>query len=153
MLRMAVASRTIDVRILDHPVQPQALAPFPEAAGAECSFLGRTRREVHPEHGALVRLAYEAYVPLAQRVLTDLARQAADRFDGRAVRIHHAVGDVPVGEASVLVQVACGHRGDAFGACRFLIDGLKTSAPIWKREFWADGTTWSTGHPVEPGET
>jgi molybdopterin synthase catalytic subunit len=152
MLAMAVAPRDIDVQILDHPVQPAAVEPFPEPAGAECAFVGRTRAQVHPEHGALTQLTYEAYVPLARRVLADLAGQAADRFDCHAVRIHHAVGDVPIGAASVLVQVACGHRGEAFAACRFLIDGLKASAPIWKRERWADGTTWATGNPVEPEE-
>jgi molybdopterin synthase catalytic subunit len=153
MLIMPVASRDIDVQILDHPVQPVAVEPFPEPAGAECTFVGRTRMEVHPEHGALLHLTYEAYVPLARRVLTDLAEQAADRFACHAVRIHHAVGDVPIGGASVLVQVACEHRSDAFAACRFLIDELKRSAPIWKRQRWADGASWSAGTPAEPGET
>ena len=149
---MAAAPPDIDVRILDHPVQPVSLEPWPQAAGAECAFVGRTRMEFHPEHGALVRLSYEAYRPLAERVLTDLAGHAAERFDCRAVRLHHAVGDVPLGAASVLVQVVCGHRDGAFAACRFLIDELKKQAPIWKREHWADGTTWSTGNPVAPGE-
>ena len=53
------------------------------------------------------------------------------------------------GDASVLVQVACGHRAESFEACRFLIDALKAQVPIWKREEWADGTTWSEGTPAE----
>lgn len=150
---MAAAPTDIDVQILDHPVQPVAFAPFPAPAGAECTFLGRTRMEVHPRHGALVHLTYQAYEPLARQVLTDLAGQAADRFECHVVRVHHAVGDVPIGQASVLVQVVCGHRAEAFAACRFLIDGLKAAAPIWKRQRWADGTTWSTGSPVETGES
>ncbi len=142
----------IDVQILDHPVGVAAVTPFPESAGAECSFLGRTRMEVHPRHGRLVRLSYEAYVPLARRTLSDLAEEAAGRFECSVVRIHHAVGEVPVGDASVLVQVVCGHRAGAFEACRFLIDRLKKTAPIWKRELWADGTSWSPGTPVSrPG--
>ena len=52
----------------------------------------------------------------------------------------------------MLVQVVCAHRDDAFAACRYLIDTLKAEAPIWKREVWADGTTWSEGHAVTPGE-
>ncbi len=139
---------TIDVRILDHPVRSAAVEPFPEPAGAECVFLGRTRRDVDPQRGELVRLSYQAYRPLAQRVLDDLARQAAQRFDCLVVRIHHATGDVPLGDASVLVQVVAGHRDQAFTACRFLIDRLKSSAPIWKREQWTHGTTWSPGTPV-----
>lgn len=144
------APTTIDVQILDHPVQPASVDPFPESAGAECLFLGRTRREVHPDHGPLRRLSYQAYLPLARSSLAELARLAADRFDCRVVRIHHAVGDVPVGSASVLIQVVCGHRGSAFDACRFLIDRLKVTVPIWKQETWTDGTTWARGRPVEP---
>jgi molybdopterin synthase catalytic subunit len=150
---MPAAPPLIDVQILETPVQPVSVEPFPDSCGAECVFLGRSRLETHPEHGALVNLTYEAYAPLARRVLAELARQAVERHACRAVRIHHAVGDVPVGAASVLVQVACGHRDEAFAACRFLIDRLKATAPIWKREHWADGATWSTGGPVEPLET
>ncbi len=140
----------IDVRILEHPVEPASVEPFPEHAGAECVFLGRTRLEVHPQHGALVSLTYHAYRPLARRTLDSLAEEATRRFGCLAVRIHHALGEVAVGEPSVLVQVACGHRDTAFEACRFLIDSLKATAPIWKRETWADGATWSAGTPVRP---
>ncbi len=147
MLLMA-GSPSIDVRIVEHPVGAVAADPFPAQAGAECVFLGRTRRDIHPRHGELVRLSYQAYVPLAQRTLAELAEEAADRFDCHLVRIHHAIGEVPVGEASVMIQVACGHRAKAFEACRFLIDRLKETAPIWKQELWADGTSWSEGTPV-----
>ncbi len=143
------AAPAIDVRICDRPVGMVDADHFPPDAGAECVFLGRTRGETHPRHGTLTRLSYEAYRPLADRTLTDLARDATRRFDCMFVRIHHAVGDVPVGDASVLVHVVCGHRAQAFEACRFLIDRLKASAPIWKRELWADGTSWSRGTPVD----
>ena len=133
----------IDVRIVDHPVAMIALDGFPADAGGECVFLGRTRLEVHPQLGRLAKLSYETYREMAEGVLRDLAIQATDRFGCLAVRVHHATGDVPVGQASVLVQVACGHRDKAFEACRFLIDRLKTDAPIWKREVWERGETWS----------
>ena len=139
---------TIDVRLLDGPVAFVATDSFPEACGGECVFLGRTRQETSPEHGPLIRLSYEAYAPMAEKVLRSLAEDAVRLFGCHVVRIHHAVGDVPTGEASVLVQVACGHRGEAFDACRMLIDRLKAEAPIWKQEQWADGTTWSKGKPV-----
>ncbi|MHC4415451.1 MAG: molybdenum cofactor biosynthesis protein MoaE [Planctomycetota bacterium] len=146
---MSRSEATIDVQILNRPVQPAPWEPFPPPAGAECVFVGRTRRDHHPERGELVRLVYEAYAPLAERVLCDLAGQAARRFGCRAVRIHHAIGEVPQGQASVLVQVVCGHREQAFEACRFLIDRLKATAPIWKRETWSKGTTWSPGTSVD----
>ncbi len=143
------APPVIDVRICDQPVGMVEADPFPPDAGAECVFLGRTRVEIHPRHGRLTRLRYAAYRPLADRTLSDLAQDATRRFDCLFVRIHHAIGEVPVGEASVLVQVVCGHRAKAFEACRFLIDRLKATAPIWKQEFWADGTSWSQGTPVD----
>ncbi len=138
----------IDIQLVDRPVDAVPFVPYPADSGGECVFLGRTRAETHPAHGALSRLSYDAYRPMAERVLRDLARQAADRHGCCAIRIHHAIGDVPLGAASVLVQVACGHRAEAFDACRFLIDALKTQVPIWKREEWADGSTWSAGSPV-----
>lgn len=138
----------IDVQLVEHPVEPGAVEPFPTAAGAECIFLGRTRREVHSEHGQLSRLYYEAHIPLAEKQLHELARQAIARFGCLVVRIHHAIGEVPLGKTSVLVHVLCPHRDSAFDACRFLIDQLKATAPIWKREIWANGETWSGGSPV-----
>jgi molybdopterin synthase catalytic subunit len=144
----------IDVQLLNHPVQFVAFDPFPEHCGGECVFLGRTRADRHPVHGLLWRLSYEAYGSMAVALLTTLAQQAIEQFRCTAVRIHHALGDVPVGQASVLVHVVSGHRGQAFDACRFLIDRLKLEIPIWKREIWADGSTWSRGEQVtakEPG--
>jgi molybdopterin synthase catalytic subunit len=143
----------IDVRLLAHPVEHQPFRPFPQPAGAECVFLGRTRVERHAEHGPLRRLSYEAYEPLAERVMAELADEAVARFGCLAVRLHHAVGDVPSGEASVLVQVVCGHRDESFRACRHLIDELKRRVPIWKREVWSDGTTWAEGATVPVPET
>lgn len=143
---------SIDVQLLDRPVDPVPFAPFPPDSGGECVFIGRTRADVHPAHGVLRRLSYDAYRPMAERVLRDLAQQAMERHDCCAVRIHHAIGEVPLGAASVLVQVACGHRAQAFEACRFLIDALKARVPIWKREEWADGSTWSEGSPVPDPE-
>jgi len=155
-IRFAAVSQAkplIDVRLVDHPVRAIDHAPLPPGAGGECIFLGRTRLDHDPEHGALRRLSYEAYGEMALRVLTALANEASSRFGCLAVRVHHALGEVPVGEASVLVQVACGHRDQAFAACRFLIDRLKTDAPIWKREVWERGESWSPSAAVPtPGD-
>ncbi len=141
---------SIDVQFVDGAVPLRSFDGFPQPAGAECIFLGRTRQETHPDHGKLVRLSYEAHVPLAERILRGLADRAVERFGCLAVRIHHAVGNVPPGEPSVIVQVVCGHRDEAFRACRFLIDELKSSVPIWKREVWDGGATWSPGTAVTP---
>lgn len=141
----------LDVRLCDGPVSIQPWLDAPPGGG-ECIFLGRTRAEAHPLYGGLDRLSYEAYRPMAERILRDLASQAVERFGCRAVRIHHAVGEVPVGYASVLIQVMTDHRAEAFEACRFLIDAVKARAPIWKREVWASGMTWSPGAAVPTAE-
>ena len=145
-----VPNTLIEVRLHDAPVAFGPIDPYPVEAGGECVFLGRTRRETHPDHGALVRLSYHAYESMARRTLVELAETTARRFRCHVVRIHHALGEVPPGGASVMIQVACAHRAEAFDACRSIIDQLKRTAPIWKQERWADGTTWSEGVPAGP---
>lgn len=142
----------VDVRLVEGPVRYEHFDAFPDDCGAECAFLGRTRAEDHAAHGALARLDYEVHPRLAERVLREIADEAVARFGLRAARIVHAIGPVALGEASVLVQAAAGHRGAAFDGCRFLIDALKERAPIWKREAWRDAATWAPGQPVaDPG--
>ena len=146
MLRMQ--PDTVDIQLVDAPVRYRPIERFPIDCGGECVFVGRTRKEIHSVHGELLRLSYEAYHPMALDVLNQLAAEATRKFECRFIRIHHTIGVVPLGEASVIVQTACVRRAAAFEACRFLIDELKTMAPIWKREEWADGSTWSAGTPV-----
>ena len=143
---MTAACR-MDIQLLNEPVEVQPL-DMPESCGAEAIFLGRTRGEEHRDHGALVRLDYEAHASLAIASMQELADEAAERFSCEAIRLHHATGPVAIGEASVLVQVAAGHRAEAIEASRFLIDELKKRVPIWKREVWQDGTTWAEGAVV-----
>jgi len=138
----------VTAELLDRPVGTDDLAIVPAGAGGESVFLGRTRPETHPDHGPLIALDYECHGPLARRVLETIAAEAAERHGCRLLRILHAVGPVPVGAASVLVQAAAPHRAEAFAACREGIDRLKREAPIWKRETWADGTSWAEGVPV-----
>lgn len=144
-----MSSLLIDIQLLDAPVRYVPIDRFPTDAGGECVFLGRTRIESHAQHGQLHRLCYEAYRPMALKVMHQLAERAREQFSCQFIRIHHALGEVPPGEASVLIQTVCERRSAAFESCRFLIDQLKSHAPIWKREEWSDGATWSTGVPVK----
>ncbi|MHC4948183.1 MAG: molybdopterin synthase catalytic subunit [Planctomycetota bacterium] len=149
---MNASPAIIDVGLVDGPVEREPFDPFPPPAGAECVFYGRTRVEHDPERGRLERLSYEAYAPMAEQVIRELAAETARRFDCLAVRVRHATGVVPPGAASVVVQTVCGHRGPAFESCRHLMDALKARAPIWKREHFGGGASWSAGAPVpEPG--
>ena len=123
-----------------------------EAARPDCGalavFLGTTRD--HHDGRRVVRLAYEAYEPMALAALESLEREAAGRYEIAACRIVHRLGEVPLSEASVAVIVAAGHRGHAFDACRWAMDELKRSVPIWKKEFFAEGgEEWVKGTRLE----
>jgi len=95
-------------------------------------------------------LEYEAYEDMAQKQMESLADQALSQFQIRDVAIVHRLGHLEIGETSVLIVVASGHRAAAFDACRWLIDTLKRTVPIWKKEFFEDGAVWADGEPFPP---
>jgi molybdopterin synthase catalytic subunit len=90
-------------------------------------------------------LDYEAYEAMAIKQMNSLAAEARSRFAVRGVAIVHRLGRLEIGESSVLVGVAAPHRGAAFEACRWIIDTLKKTVPIWKKEYFADGAVWTDG--------
>ena len=109
-------------------------------AGAVVVFLGTTR--LHNAGRRVLRLEYEAFAPMALREMQGLVDQARRRWRLCRVAMVHRTGVVPVGQVSVGVAVSAGHRAEAFAACRWLIDRLKTIVPIWKREHFRDGRVW-----------
>jgi len=113
-----------------------SLARRPDC-GAISLFLGTTRD--HHEGRRVTRLAYEAYESMALAALEALEKQTLDRFQVATCAIVHRLGEVPLSEASVAVAVAAAHRGPAFEACRWAMDELKRTVPIWKKEFYAEG--------------
>ena len=136
------------VALVDHPIVVPSLiddANDPDV-GAIAWFLGVTRRNTGDR--VTDTLFYEAHRPMAKRSLEDLANLARERFGLRYTVIIHRLGEVPVGQASVLVGSSSPHRRDSFDALAWIMDELKRVVPIWKRECYADGTTeWV--HPVE----
>ncbi len=90
-------------------------------------------------------LDYEAYEAMALAQMEALAAETRARFVVRAVSIIHRLGRLEIGETSVLVVVAAAHRGAAFDACRWVIDMLKKTVPIWKKEYFEDGAVWADG--------
>ena len=106
-------------------------------AGAVCTFLG-TAREITGDRRT-VALAYEAYPEMARKKLAELEDEARRRWPVIELALVHRVGDLELGEVSVVVAVSCPHRQESFEACRWLIDTLKQVVPIWKKEVWADG--------------
>jgi molybdopterin synthase catalytic subunit len=112
-------------------------------AGGVALFLGTTRSE-NKGTVALAALDYEAYPQMAVTQMKQLAALARSRWALRKVAIVHRTGRVAVGEPSVAIAVSAPHRGQAFEACRFLIDSLKKDVAVWKKEVWGDGSaTWS----------
>ena len=103
-----------------------------ERAGGTCVFVGTTRRWT--DGAETTALEYEGYHPMAEASLASLAAQALERWDAARVVVLHRLGVVPLAQASVVVGVACAHRAEAFEAARWLIDTLKDSTPIWKRD-------------------
>ncbi len=132
----------IHVDLVTEPISVEAVRHAvmgdPEL-GAIVTFEGATRREPHAEHGSLERLDYVAYEGMARRQLERLAGEAMERWHAGRVAIVHRLGSVPPGEVSVMIAVACGHRAEAFDACRWLIDTLKQDVPIWKKDVFEDG--------------
>jgi molybdopterin synthase catalytic subunit len=96
-------------------------------------------------------LEYEAYEEMAKRQMNQLALDARSRFGVRHVTIVHRLGKLDVGESSVLIVVSSAHRAQAFEACRWLIDTLKKTVPIWKKEIFVDGAVWADGDPFPDG--
>jgi molybdopterin synthase catalytic subunit len=122
-----------------------------EGDGAVAVFLG-TVRNVNAGRRVLF-LEYEAYAGMAEREMERIAAAAVARFAVTNVGIVHRVGRVEIGEASVVIAVAAPHRAQAMDACRFVIDTLKTSVPIWKREHFDDGAVWIEGPGHGAGES
>lgn len=98
-----------------------------------------------------IYLDYEAYEEMAAKQMEELARKARSQFNVRHVTIVHRLGRLQVGETSVLIVVASAHRAHAYEASRWLIDTLKKTVPIWKKEAFADGAVWADGEPFPVG--
>jgi len=130
-------------------VERVRLAAARPDCGAIALFLGTTRD--HHEGRRVVKLVYEGYETMAIAALGRIEREACARFEVRVCRIVHRLGEVPLAEPSVVVAVAAAHRAPAFDACRWAMDELKRSVPIWKKEFFAEGGEgWVEGTRLAP---
>ncbi len=118
------------------------------ADGAVCVFDGIVRNNTRGRQ--TLHLDYEAKMPMALKQMQALAEEAVARFAVRDVAVLHRLGRLQVGETSVLIVVASAHRGAAFEACRWVIDTLKKTVPIWKKETFVDGAEWVDGEPFPP---
>ena len=130
-------------RVVEHPLSPDALVAEVDDPGAGGIVLlsGVVRNETD---GRPVKfLEYEAHAAMAEAKLREIGRAIRARWNGvRRVAILHRIGRLEIGESSVLIAVSAAHRGDAFEACRYAIDTLKRTVPVWKKEHFEDGEVW-----------
>jgi molybdopterin synthase catalytic subunit len=119
--------------------------------GAVCLFDGVVRNHTHNRR--TLYLEYHSYPAMALDEMERLASEALRLFPVRDLRIVHRVGRLAIGETSVLIVVASAHRAAAFDACRWIIDSLKKTVPVWKKEFFEDGAVWADGEPFPPEVT
>ena len=118
--------------------------------GAVATFLGLVRN--HNVGRRVLYLDYEAYEPLALKSFERIASEIDRRWPGVRLALHHRIGRLEVGEASVAIVTASAHRADAFAACRYAIERVKQIAPIWKHEFFEGGDVWIEGATADPDD-
>ncbi len=137
-------------RIVREPINSAQLASDVKAPedGAVVVFDGIVRN--HSRGRRTQYLEYSAYEPMAAAELEKLAQAALANYPVREVRIVHRLGRLEIGETSVLIVVSSAHRAAAFDAARWIIDTLKKTVPIWKKEFFEDGAVWADGEPFPP---
>jgi molybdopterin synthase catalytic subunit len=135
------------------PLDPGRVAASLEGAeagvdGAVVTFLGLVRN--HNAGRSVRYLEYEAYEPLALKAFERIASEIQQRWPSARLALHHRIGRLEVGEASVAIAARSPHRGDAYAACRYAIERVKQIAPIWKREFFEGGDVWIEGATADP---
>ncbi len=108
--------------------------------GGLATFYGSTRN--NSDGKPVQRLFYEAYEPMAVAKMEEIADEIYEKWEVADLAMVHRIGEVPIGEVSVFIAAGSAHRAEAFSACRFAIDTLKETVPIWKKEFFDDGDVW-----------
>jgi molybdopterin synthase catalytic subunit len=116
----------------------------PDSGGIDV-FIGTVRNATKGK--IVTRLEFEAYETMALREMEKIAAQALDKWPVQKILIHHRTGVLQIGEIPVIIAVAAAHRAAAFDACRYIIDTLKETVPIWKKEIFEDGEVWVAAHP------
>jgi len=118
--------------------------------GAVATFLGLVRN--HNIGRVVHHLEYEGYEPLALKAFERIAEEIRQRWPDVCLALHHRIGRIEIGGASVAIAAASPHRGHAFSACRYAIERVKQIAPIWKREFFEGGDVWIEGATADPDD-
>jgi molybdopterin synthase catalytic subunit len=137
--------------VTEEPIDPRVLIDGGTSAsdGAALLFIGTVRD--HNEGRAVGHLDYQAYPPMAEATLREIAAEARERWGTGEISVVHRCGRLEIGEVSVAIMVAAPHRGAAYEASRYVIEELKKRVPIWKREGYVEGDSrWLRGDASEP---
>jgi molybdopterin synthase catalytic subunit len=108
-------------------------------------FVGTVRN--HTKGEKVLKLYFEAYQSMAKKEMKKIAEKACEKWPLNAALIHHRLGNLDIGEVPVIIAASSAHRDAAFEACRFMIDTLKETVPIWKKEYLENGEVWVASHP------
>jgi molybdopterin synthase catalytic subunit len=136
-----------DIKISGEALQIQSCIDW--VMSSQCGginvFIGTVRNETKGKK--VIRLEFEAYESMAISEMTKIAEDAFKKWPVQKILIHHRTGILQTGEVPVIIAVAAAHRDAAFNACRYTIDTLKQTVPIWKKEVFEDGEIWVAAHP------
>ena len=137
----------INIRILKTPLSVQKCIDFVrhDKAGGIDVFIGTVRRQTNGKK--VIRLDFESYIPMAEKEMKKIAEKAIEQWGALHIAIHHRIGTLSIGEIPVIIAISTPHRKAAFKACRYVIDTLKETVPIWKKEIFEDGEIWVSAHP------
>ena len=136
-----------EIKILSKTLSIQTCIDWvmsPESGGIDV-FIGTVRNATKGK--TVVRLEFEAYEKMAVTEMQKIAERADEKWPIQKLLIHHRTGVLAVGEVPVIIAVSAAHRAAAFEACRYIIDTLKQTVPIWKKEVFEDGEVWVAAHP------
>jgi molybdopterin synthase catalytic subunit len=138
--------------VTSEPLDASALLRLVDAPGmgAVATFLGLVRD--HNQGRRVRHLVYESYEALAERALARIIDEVRDQWPATTLAIHHRIGRLEIGEASVAIAAASPHRADAFAACRYAIERVKQIVPIWKHEYFDGGDVWIEGATADPDD-
>jgi len=137
----------IDIKISSEPLNIQSCIDWvmtPQCGGIDV-FIGTVREVTNGK--TVVRLEFEAYEKMAMNEMKKIAEEVLQNWPVHKIVIHHRTGILYIGEIPVVIAVSAAHRDAAFEACRYTIDTLKKTVPIWKKEIFEDGEVWVAAHP------
>jgi molybdopterin synthase catalytic subunit len=148
-MRLAISRDVLSLDALVREVERDAQTRA-EGCGGLCSFVGVVRA-THKQRRVRY-LEYEAFEPLALAAFGQIEQEIGRDWPHAVIAIHHRVGRLDVGEASVVIVAGAAHRAEAFQACRYAIERVKQIAPVWKHEFFEDGDAWVEGALADPAD-